>query len=175
MARFAGRAEAGLFRPALKWLLKDVERGSARKAAGNLHLDRRIPQGFTERGFKRFARGARQLRARSGLPEGELVAHGSRVRGTARAASDIDVALRVDDKTFFDLAEKSLSRAHPGTKLRASMLKRINGNGQLSSFDLGPEFQRMRRELMDSESPFKVQFSVLRQGGKLDNGPWLSL
>jgi hypothetical protein len=175
MAKSAGRLEAGLFKPALKWLVKNVERGSARRVAGDLHLGRRVPQGFTERGFRRFARGARQLCRRSGLPEGELLAHGSRVRGTARAASDIDVALRVDDKTFFDLAENALSRAHPGTKLRASMLKRINGNGQLSSFDLGPEFQRMRRELMDSESPFKVQFSVLRRGGKLDNGPWLPL
>jgi hypothetical protein len=175
MAKFTGRVEAGLFRPALKWLVKDVERGSARRVARDLHLDRRIPQGFTERGFKRFARGARQLQRQSGLPEGELAAHGSRIRGTARAASDIDVALRVDEKTFFNLAEKALSRARPGTRLRTSMLKRINGNGQLSSFDLGPEFQRMRRGLMDSESPFKVQFSVLRKGGKLDNGPWLPL
>src|SRR4051812_3830809 len=99
MAKF-GRASAGLFRPALRWFVKDIERSGVKKAVHDLQLGRRIPQGFTERGFKRFARAARQLRTRAGLPKGELAVHGSRIRGAARATSDIDVALRVDDKTF---------------------------------------------------------------------------
>jgi len=136
---------------------------------------RAIPQGFTERQFRRFARGARRLRRQANLPDGELVIHGSRVRGTARATSDIDVALRVDDSTFFNLAEQALSRARIGTRLRATMLRRIRRNGQLSSFDLGTEFQRLRRDLLDLESPVPVQFSVLRRGGRLDTGPFLPL
>lgn len=85
------------------------------------------------------------------------------------------MALRVNDKTFFNLAEKSLSRAPLGTRLRASMLRRINVNGQLSSFDLGTDFQTLRRQMLDPESPFKVQFSVIKTGGKFDNGPFIHL
>lgn len=136
---------------------------------------RRIPQGFTERQWARFTRGARQLQRQTGLPDGDLVAHGSRVRGAARNDSDIDVALIVDDDAFFDLAERSLARAPSGTRLRKSMLRRINENGQLSSFDLGTDFTALRRELMDTHVPHKVQFSVLRRGGKFDNGPFLPL
>ncbi|MEU4561122.1 nucleotidyltransferase domain-containing protein [Actinoplanes sp. NPDC023936] len=134
-----------------------------------------IPQGFTARQLARFARGARQLQRQAGLPDGDLVVHGSRVRGTARTGSDIDVALRVNDRTFFELSEKALARARPGTKLRDSMIRRINGNGQLSSFDLGSDFHRRRRDLLDAETPHKVQFSVLRIGGKLDTGPFRPL
>jgi hypothetical protein len=134
-----------------------------------------IPQGFTERQFTRFARGARRLQREAGLPPGDLVVHGSRVRGTARTGSDIDVALRVDDRAFFDLSEKALARARPGTRLRQSMLRRINGNGQLSSFDLGSDFMRRRRALIDEHSPHVVQFSVLKVGGKLDTGPFRPL
>ena len=138
---------------------------------------RAIPQGFTEQSFKTFAKAARQLRTEAGLPiKGELVVHGSRVQGTARAASDIDVALRVDEKTFFELAEKALSRTRPETRLRESILDRIRRNGQLSSFDLGPEFQRLRHAILDQKSPIeKLQFSVLKVGGRLDTGPFLPL
>jgi hypothetical protein len=134
-----------------------------------------FPLGFTTRQFDRFMRGARQLVQRAQLPKGELVAHGSRITGTARNVSDIDIALRVDEKTFVDAAEKALSRARLGTRLRESMLRRIRQNGQLSSFDLGQEFQALRRELLDANSPVPVQFSILKIGGKLDTGPFLPL
>ena len=81
----------------------------------------------------------------------------------------------MDDRTFFDLAERSLARAHPGSRLRRTMLRRINENGQLSSFDLGTQFTHLRRRLMDAEVPFPVQFSVLRRGGPFDNGPYIPL
>ncbi|MEV6304807.1 nucleotidyltransferase domain-containing protein [Actinoplanes sp. NPDC051861] len=158
-------------RPATRIPVKRINR----PAPPNSSPETRIPMGFTERQFARFARGARQLQRHAGLPDGHLVVQGSRVRGTARPSSDIDVALRVDDRTFFELSEKALARARPGTRLRESMLRRINGNGQLSSFDLGPEFQRLRHDLLDPESPHPVQFSVIRVGGKLDTGPFRPL
>jgi hypothetical protein len=165
MARGGGRG--AIIRKALEFL-----RPPRRRARGG---GRARPQGFTERQSSRFARGARRLRREAGLPDGDLVIHGSRVRGTARNDSDIDVALRVGDREFFDLAERCLERTHPGTRLRETMLHRINHNGQLSSFDLGTDFQRLRRQLLDSESPFPVQFSVLRRGGRLDTGPFTPL
>lgn len=153
-----------------------IARTGRRRIAAGLRAARTVvPQGFTVRQFRRFARGVRRLHRQARLPQGELVLHGSRVRGTARAASDIDVALLVDERTFFDLAEQSLSRARPGTRLRETMLRRIRRNGQLSSFDLGTEFQGLRRELVDTHSPVAVQFSVLKRGGRLDTGPFLPL
>ncbi len=165
MPSMAGRGKGAIIRKALEFL-----RRPKRRAGGRL-----IPQGFTERQSTRFARGARRLVREGRLPDGDLVIHGSRVRRTARNASDIDVALRVGDREFFDLAERCLARTHPGTRLRETMLHRINHNGQLSSFDLGQDFQRLRRQLLDSESPVPVQFSVLRRGGRLDTGPFSPL
>lgn len=155
----------GLFKKASE----DVGEAAAKQEA------RKIAQGFTERQFQRFGRKARQLCREAGLPKGDLVVQGSRAKGLAKNTSDIDIALRVDDKTFFDLAERSLARTHPGTRLRDTMLRRINVNGQLSSFDLGTDFTRLRRLMLDPESPFKVQFSIIRKGGKFDNGPFIPL
>ena len=137
-------------------------------------LLRRIPQGFTERQFRRFARGARRLHRQARLPSGELVVQGSRARGAARASSDIDVALRIDENTFFELAQQALARARPGTRLRETMLRRVR-RGQLSSFDLGQEFQALRREFLDSTSHVPVQFSVIKRGGSFDTGPFIPL
>ncbi|MGL6096661.1 MAG: hypothetical protein ACRC7O_12805, partial [Fimbriiglobus sp.] len=127
------------------------------------------------------------------LPSGDLVVQGSRVAGKPREVprtvfnketgrhefldvSDIDIALRVDAKTFFELAEVALARARPGTRLRETMLKRIRENGQLSSFDLGSEFQRLRiQHLAPSIEHLPIQFSVIKVGGKFDNGPFVSL
>lgn len=175
--RAATRAGAGIVHDLAQPLLREADDVVRRAMRGTSWggRGRAIPQGFTQRQISDFAQGARRLRRRAGLPDGDLVIHGSRVRGAARATSDIDVALRVSDREFFDLAERSLARAHPGTRLRESMLRRINRNGQLSSFDLGPEFQRLRRELLDSQSPVRVQFSVLRRGGRLDTGPFTAL
>jgi predicted nucleotidyltransferase len=129
-------------------------------------------QGFSPRRAEKVARATRQLVRDAELPQGELVFQGSRIRGTARPDSDLDIALVVDDKKFFDLAEKALSRAHLGTRLRKSMMRRIMENGQLSAFDLGSDFQVMLRERLQTLSPYKIQFSVLKQGGKLHTGPF---
>ncbi|WP_033339737.1 nucleotidyltransferase domain-containing protein [Catenuloplanes japonicus] len=134
-----------------------------------------MPQGLTDRQWQRFSRGARQLQRDARLPPGDLGVHGSRARGTARSDSDIDVALRVDDRTFHDLAQRALARAPEGTRLRRTMLRRIRNNGQLSSFDLGTEFTNRRQALLDSHVSVPVQFSVLRRGGPFDNGPYIPL
>lgn len=172
----ATRAARGIIAQAARSMMRradDVTAEAAQTTAAR--TTRRLPQGFTERQWTRFSRGARQTQRQANLPDGDLVAHGSRVRGDARPDSDIDVALIVDRDTFFDLAERSLARAPEGTRLRRTMLRRINENGQLSSFDLGTDFTHLRRELMDAHVPHRVQFSVLRQGGKFDNGPFLPL
>lgn len=143
-------------------------------------------QGFTEKGFKKFVRSMRQLVRDTNLPDGELVLQGSRLRGTARETtyvdadgilreiSDVDVALVVDEKTFFNLAEKALSRAHRGTRLERTIKRRI-ANGQLSAFDLGSEFEVSLRQTARLNSPYPVQFSVLKRGGKLHTPPFLNI
>jgi hypothetical protein len=167
----------GIIVKVVKDLFREVPKDVGTAGAEDLarHEAPKIAQGFTERQFKRFALKARQLVKEARLPEGDLVVQGSRAKSLAKNASDIDVALRVDDRTFFDMAEKVLARARPETRLRASMLRRINVNGQLASFDLGTDFTRLRRAMLDPESPYKVQFSVIRKGGKFDNGPFIPL
>lgn len=144
--------------------------------------------GITPRQFQQLARSARRLVTEADLPKGDLVVQGSRVAGkpreTARAVfnketgriehldvSDIDIALVVEPKVFFGVAETALARARPNTRLRASMLRRIQENGQLSSFDLGSEFQQLRLHLLaPSIEHLPIQFSVIKKGGKFDNG-----
>lgn len=172
VVKVSGKTVKKIGKEGLATAIKEVKAAKGAAAVAKI-----IPQGFTEAAFKKFSKGARRLRKEAGLPaSGELVVHGSRVKGTATAASDIDVALRVDEATFFELAEKCLARTYPETKLRKTMLERIRKNGQLSSFDLGTQFSQLRREFLDAASPVEtVQFSVLKKGGKLDTGPFLPL
>jgi hypothetical protein len=55
------------------------------------------------------------------------------------------------------------------------MMRRINENGQLSSFDLGTDFTLARQEKLDYNVNFPVQFSVIKKGGKFDNGSFISV
>ena len=137
-------------------------------------LDGDVPQGLSKRQFAKFKKAVRQVARDARLPEGELVVQGSRVRGTARPDSDIDIALRVDEETFFNFAHQRISSAPPGTKLRATLLKAAR-KGKLSTFDISREFNPILKRLLRPHSPFEIDFSIIKKGSKYDTGPFIKL
>ena len=131
-------------------------------------------QGFTERQFRKFRRGARRVVREANLPKGELAVHGSRASGTARPSSDVDIALIVDEDAFFDFAQARISSVRPGTRLHRTLLHAAR-QGKLSRFAISREFNEiLARELLP-HSPYDVDFSIIKKGSKFDNGPFVSL
>jgi predicted nucleotidyltransferase len=153
---------------------EDISASAAEELAKPLE----IPQGFSTRSWAKFKKAARQTAREAGLPEGELVAHGSRVKGTAKVSaeyvSDIDVALRVDDETFFNFAQNRISSVHAGTELQKTLLRAAR-KGKLSAFDIGPQFNEILYRRLAPHSPFDIDFSMIRKGSKLDTGPFIRL
>lgn len=81
----------------------------------------RIPQGFTEKSFAKFVESVKRLAREAKLPKGELAVQGSRVTGTADHTSDIDIILRVDQRTFYEFAQRRIAEAYPGSKLQKTL------------------------------------------------------
>lgn len=99
----------------------------------------RIPQGMTEEEFRDFSANIIRFVQDNNLPEGELLIHGSRAKGTASETSDIDIMLRVDQNTFDIWAEQRLSTIWEGTKLYKSIVK-ARKKQKLSKFDISKDF-----------------------------------
>ena len=137
-----------------------------------------IPQGLSKVEFQKFAKSVRQLAKSAGLPEGELVIQGSRVKGTARIngrnVSDIDIALRVDERTFFDFAQKRLESVPKDSNLYKTLLKAAR-KGKLSRFDISREFNQLFQKILKPNSPYDVDFSIIKIGSQYDTGPFLKI
>lgn len=137
-----------------------------------------IPQGFSKIEFQKFAKSVRQLAKAAGLPEGELVIQGSRVKGTARISgrnlSDVDIALRVDEKAFFDFAQARLDSVPKDSKLYKTILKAAR-KGKLSRFDISKEFNQLLEKILKPNSPYKIDFSIIKVGSEYDTGPFMKI
>lgn len=134
-----------------------------------------IPQGFDEESFAQFKSDVQTLVKDAGLPDGKLLIHGSRVKGTAGVASDIDIILRVDKKTFEKFAEQRIASVHKGTKLQKTLIKAAK-KGKLSRFDISRDFSKRIEEHLVPNSPVKkIDFSIIIEGAEYDTGPFIPL
>jgi hypothetical protein len=68
--------------------------------------------------------------------EGEVVAHGSRVSGTAHAGSDIDMAILVDEAQFDRLLDESFGTPNPGSAKERTM-EHADLTGKIQSGEAG--------------------------------------
>jgi hypothetical protein len=140
-----------------------------------------VPKGFDEEKWKGFKKAVRQVVRMARLPEGELLAHGSRVGGTPRenrrdpeGISDIDLMLRVDPSTFFEFAQERLAAAHPGTDFRDKLMRQVRSK-KISKFYVARGFPGL---LLNQTRPFwphDIDFSVVEAGSPFDQGPYTSL
>ena len=101
----------------------------------------------------------------------DIVVHGSRAAGTARAASDLDVAIRVDRATFDSLVRERFGTPNPGSAKERTMLHAID-TGKIQSGEAG---LRQLRVALEKTVGRDVDVSVVLKGGPFDNGPTLPL
>jgi hypothetical protein len=107
------------------------------------------------------------------LPKGQLAVQGSRAKGTARPLtykkpSDIDIILRVDEKTFNEFAQARINSVRPGTKLQKTLIKAAE-KGQLSRFDISKDFNIQMFEILAPKSKFDIDFSIVEEGSKVES------
>lgn len=129
-----------------------------------------IPQGLTPRQFDRISAQIRSKADDLGLGS-DIFVQGSRTGGTARTASDIDIAIRISPERFnafindpklSRLASPRLGSSLSDTRLRAIQTGKIQaGEANLS---------RLRRRIANHLG-IDVDLSIILRSRQFDNGP----
>ena len=136
---------------------------------------RTIPQGFTQKEFDIFSEDVIRFAQNNNLPNGKLMIHGSRAKGTATPTSDIDIILRVDQSTFDAFAAQRLSTIPEGTRLYKTIMKAV-GKQKLSVFDISKDFGKNLHNDLIPLSPIKnIDFSIIVEGSPFDKGPFIDI
>jgi hypothetical protein len=125
-----------------------------------------VPQGIAP---ERFDRAGALVHEGAGHISDDIAVHGSRADGTARATSDIDIAVRVDRTEFEALVRKRFGDPAPGSAKERTMLHALN-TGKLQAGEAG--LRPLRLEL-EGALGTEVDISVVARGGPFDNGPYL--
>jgi len=142
--------------------------GIASNDANGTSKGLKIPQGLTQ---KQFDKVSAMIRKKVGHLSDDIVVQGSRAKGTAKATSDIDFAIRVSSEKFNELIKDSFSKIkaqNPGSAKEKTMLHAIetgkiqSGEAKLSKF----------RELLQQELGIDVDISIIKIGGPFDNPPF---
>ena len=134
-----------------------------------------IPQGFTKKEFDKFIEDVIRFSQNNDLPDGKLMIHGSRAKGTATSTSDIDIILRVDKNTFDAFAAQRLSTIPEGTRLYKTIMKAVKKQ-KLSVFDISKDFGKNLHNDLIPLSPIKsIDFSIIVEDSPFDKGPFIDI
>jgi hypothetical protein len=128
----------------------------------------KTPQGLTT---EQFNNASKLIKDKVGSISDDVVVHGSRANGTARADSDIDFAVRVSPEKFNELIKEKFKTPNPGSAKEDTMLHAID-TGKIQSGEAG--LRGLRKEL-EGELGMEVHISVIKIGGPFDNGKTLPL
>ncbi len=135
----------------------------------------KVPQGFTQAEYEKFAKDVTEFVKNNNLPEGKIMVHGSRAKGTATATSDIDIILRVDQQTFDKFVKQRLSTIPEGTRLYKTILKAAQKQ-KLSIFDISKDFGKNLHNDLKPLSPIKeIDFSIIVEDSPFDVGPFIDI
>jgi hypothetical protein len=100
----------------------------------------------------------------------DIFVMGSRSGGTARAGADIDFGVRVSPERFDELIGQRFGNPSVGSaKFETRAVAIQDGRILTGRAGLGPVRTTIARTLNIPES--KVQISIIRSGGRFDNGP----
>ena len=127
-----------------------------------------VPQGVTPEQFKAVSDRVRQATAKYG---DDVSVQGSRARGTARPDSDLDIAIRVDEKRFQQILEESFGKPNPGSAKERTMLH-AGRTGKIQRGELG--LSALGRQI-EQLTGIQVDISVVRIGGPFDSPPFIPL
>src|SRR5690606_650260 len=127
-----------------------------------------IPQGLSRAEFEELSQVVRAKASELGLGD-DVFVQGSRAGGTAKATSDIDLAIRVSPDKFDDFLfnQTKLSNVNPGTAKERPLLHAIE-TGKIQSGEA--RLSALRKQL-EQRLNMQVDLSIIRAGGKFDNGP----
>ena len=135
----------------------------------------KVPQGFTQAEYEKFAKDVTEFVKNNNLPEGKIMVHGSRAKGTATATSDVDIILRVDQQTFDKFVKQRLSTIPEGTRLYKTILKAAQKQ-KLSIFDISKDFGKNLHNDLKPLSPIKeIDFSIIVEDSPFDVGPFIDI
>ncbi|MFE9882714.1 RHS repeat-associated core domain-containing protein [Streptomyces sp. NPDC005784] len=150
--------------PACGEIIAEVATGGA--SGGSLVAG--PPQGVTA---EQFAEAAQTVRSGAGHLGDDIVVQGSRAAGTARADSDIDLAIRVSPERFDELVKERFQTPNPGSAKERTMLHAIE-TGKIQAGEAG---LRGLRKTLEAKLGMEVDISVIRQGGPFDNPPFVKV
>src|SRR5262245_46908574 len=127
-----------------------------------------IPQGLTE---EQFAALSARVRAAVASLSNDIQVQGSRVKGTARSDSDLDLAILVAPERFEQILQARFGTPKPGSA-KARTMQHASETGKIQAGEAG--LRSLRKEL-EADLGMAVDISVIRQGGSFDQGPYLPL
>ena len=135
------------------------------------HKGLSIPQGITPQQFDNISRAVRRVMDERGLGDDAFVM-GSRAAGTAKPSSDIDIGIRVSPEKFNEEIERAFKNSQ-NARARTKDVSVRDGRIQTGEAKL----EKLRKEVANilGFDWRKVQISIIRQGGKFDNGAQTSL
>jgi len=132
----------------------------------------KIPQGLSKGQFDKLSQSVVSKAKELGLGD-DVFVQGSRANGTAKATSDIDIAIRVPPEKFDDFLnnQSKLGNVNPGSaKARTRDHAIETGKIQAGEAGLSPLRKQLEKEL-----GMEVDLSVIKAGGKFDNGSQLPM
>lgn len=127
-----------------------------------------VPQGFTE---ERFAAFSAKVRSAAGEYGTDIGVQGSRVTGTARADSDIDVAILVSADRFEEILRQRFGVPNPGSAKERTM-QHARAMGEIQAGEAG---LRPLRTALEADFGIEVDISIICIGGRFDSPPYLAL
>lgn len=141
----------------------------------------KVPQGLTLSKYKEMSSLIRQDLARINQQYGlnldmsqvQIATQGSRATRTARATSDIDIAIRVSPEDFDRVIKQLFKNPNHGSSREPTMLHAIK-TGKVQRGEIGMSIlgRKLEKDLLNG---MKVDISIIRQGSSFDRGPYLPL
>ncbi len=128
----------------------------------------KLPQGISA---DAFATMSQTIRQQVGHLSDDIAVHGSRASGTAKATSDIDIAIRVSPEKFNQLIVKSFGSPNAGSAKMRTMKHAID-TGKIQAGEAG---MRGLRKTLSKQLDMPVDISVIRKGGSFDKGPYIPI
>ncbi len=131
-----------------------------------------VIQGVTP---EQFGAVSKLIRGKVGHLTNNIVVQGSRASHTARKDSDIDIAIKVSPKKFDELMKKSFGTPNPGSAKERTMLHAVK-TGKITTGDAkGLGLRELKKQVSDKLGGMKVDLSIIKSGGKFDNGTQVPL
>jgi hypothetical protein len=101
----------------------------------------------------------------------DIRVHGSRVAGSARPDSDLDIAILVTPDRFDQILVERFGQPNPGSAKERTMLH-ARETGKIQAGEAG---LREVRRAAESILGMEIDLSVIRIGGPFDQGPYIPL